>query len=64
MVMGKTVQLQLFSWCNLHFKFDFTLTKRWEAGNNHIIVWSMISKAEFSSERLVLFLYSICSIFL
>ena len=35
----------------------FTLTERWEVGNYHIIFWSMTSKAEFSSESLVLFLY-------
>ena len=35
----------------------FTLTKQWETGNYHIIFWSMTSKAEFSGESGVHFLY-------
>ena len=55
------------SWCNLRLKFGkiasrFTLTEGWETGNYHIIFWSMTSKAEFSSESMVQFLY-ICSIY-
>ena len=58
------------SWCNLRLKFGkinsgFTLTERWEAGNYHIIFWSMASKAEFSTESPDQFLYNffICSIY-
>ena len=42
--------------------FRFTLTEQWEAGNYHIIFWSMTSKAEFSKESPVQGLY-ICSIY-
>ena len=40
----------------------FTLTEQWEAGNYHIIFWSVTSKAEFSSESQILLRYisSIC----
>ena len=55
------------SWRNLRLKFGkitsgFTLTERWEAGDYHIIFWSMTSKAEFSSESPDQFLY-ICLIY-
>ena len=47
-------RFESFSWCNLRLKFrkitsGFILTERWEAGNYHIIFWSVTSKAEFSS---------------
>ena len=57
MVMAKEkFDYDFSSWCNLRLKFGkitsgFTLTERWEAGNYHIIFWSMTSKAEFSSEE-------------
>ena len=35
----------------------FTLIEEWEAGNYHIIFWSVMSKAEFSSERPDQFIY-------
>ena len=53
-------------WCSLRLKFGkitsgFTMTERWEAGNYHIIFWSMMSKAECSSQTpdQLLYIYSI-----
>ena len=34
------------------------MTEQWEAGNYHIVFGSVTSKAEFSSESAVLFLYT------
>ena len=49
------------SWCNLLLKFGkitsgFTLTERWKAGYYYAVFWAVTSKAEFGSERPVLFL--------
>ena len=38
------------------------MTERWEAGNYYIVFWSVTSKAEFRSERPVLFLYEVESL--
>ena len=63
MVMAKEkFDYDFSSWCNLCLKFGkitsrFTLTEQWEAGNYHIVFWSMTSKTEFSSESTVLFLF-------
>ena len=52
-----------FSWYNFCLKFgkitsEFTFTELYEAGNCHIILWSVTSKTEFSSEKPFLFLTS------
>ena len=63
----RKIRLRFSFCCNLNLKFikittEFTLTERWEAGNYHIIFWSMTLKAEFSNESPHQLLY-ICSIY-
>ena len=70
MVIAKEKFIDDFSsWCNLRLKFikitsGFTLTEQWEAGNYHIIFWSVTSKAEFSSGRSAssyIYIFNLCS---